>query len=167
MQDLRFAVHSRIQSIDRDQPVQRILTLEQCLADSLAPQRMNMRLSGALGALALVLAAIGIYGLFSFLVEERTHEIGVRMALGAQTPDLLKMVLGQGLRLALAGGITGLAAAVGLTRFLRSLLYGVSCLDPLTFLGVSLFLLLVALAACYLPARRACRVDPLVAIRYE
>ena len=164
---LAAAVRDRIRSVDRDQPVSGLMTMEQCISDFLIPQRMNMWLSSTLGALALALAALGIFGTMSFAVSQRTHEIGVRMALGAQTRDVLKLVVGQGLRLVLAGVVVGLLAAFGLTRFLSSLLYGVAPIDPATFAGVTLLLGGIALLACYLPARRATQVDPMTALRYE
>jgi predicted permease len=161
------AVRARIQNVDKDQPVHDLMTLDQRLSDILAPGRTNMLLSSLLGGLALGLAALGIYGVLAFSVVQRTHEIGVRVALGAQRRDILKLIVTRGLILTLAGLGTGLIAAVWLTRFLRSLLYEVSALDPWTFVSASIFLLLVALAACYLPARRAARVDPMSALRCE
>lgn len=164
---LAAAARARIRSVDKDQPAYDLMTMEQCLSQSLLTQRMNMWLSSALGALALALAAVGVYGVMSFAVSQRTHEIGVRMALGAQTRDVLKMVVGQGLRLTAVGLGVGLLAAFGLTRFLSSLLYGVSAIDPLTFVGASLFLGSIAFLACWLPARQAAKVDPMVALRCE
>ena len=141
--------------------------MDEIVDDSLADRRFAMILLGAFAVLALVLASIGIYGVVSYLVGERTHEIGIRMALGAHRTDVLKLVLGEGAKMALAGVAAGLAAGLALTRLMAKMLYGVSAADPLTFAGVAATLTFVALAACYLPARRATRVDPIVALRYE
>ena len=126
-----------------------------------------MILLGVFAALALALACAGIYGVISYLVGQRTHEIGVRIALGAQRGDVLRLMLGQGARMALLGICVGVAASLGLTRLMSRLLFGVTATDPLTFAGVGVALALVALAACYIPARRALRVDPLAALRHE
>jgi len=126
-----------------------------------------MEMVGGFALTALLLAGLGIYGVISYIVSERTHEIGIRLALGAQTRNILRMVLEQGLRLAVTGAAVGLAAALIVSNLMEGLLYGVRPADPLTFAGVALLLLGVALLACYIPARRAIRVDPLVALRYE
>jgi predicted permease len=144
-----------------------MLTMQKIIDDSLASRRFAMILLGVFAGLALLLSAIGIYGVISFVVGQRSHEIGVRMALGAQRKDVLSMVLGEGARLAAIGIGAGLVAAVLLTRLMVGVIYGVSAHDPLTFLAVAFVLLLVAFAACYIPARRAMRVDPMVSLRYE
>src|SRR5580658_4020582 len=141
-------------------------TMDSIIARSLAARRFAMILLAVFAALALVLASIGIYGVISYIAGQRTHEIGIRIALGAQRTDVLKMVLGQGARLAIIGVVMGLVAAAGLTRLMSTILYGVSPTDPLTFSDVAIVLTLVALVACYIPARRAMRVDPVVALRY-
>jgi putative ABC transport system permease protein len=141
--------------------------MDEILADSVAQPRYQTMLLGLFGIAALILAAVGTYGVTSYSVAHRTHEIGVRMALGAEKSDVLKMVIGQGLKLTLMGVAIGIAGALALTRFLASLLYGITPTDPLTFLAVSVALMAVALLACYIPARRAANVDPMVALRYE
>ena len=164
---LASAVRKTVWEIDKDQPVSNISTMEEVLSESIARQRFSMLLLGIFAALALVLAAVGIYGVMSYSVAQRTHEIGLRMALGAQRSDVLKLVVGQGLKLVLAGVVIGLVAAFILTRVMTSLLFGVSATDPVTFISISLVLISVAALASYIPARRATKVDPMVALRYE
>jgi predicted permease len=144
-----------------------IRTLDEIITRSLAARRFSMILLGIFAALALVLSCVGIYGVISYLVGQRTHEIGIRMALGAQRRDVLRLILGQGAKMALIGVAVGVAGSLALTRLMSKLLFGVSVYDPITFLAVAALLILVALAACYIPARRAMRVDPMVALRYE
>ena len=142
-------------------------TMDEMISDSLATRKVSMILLGVFAALALGLASIGIYGVISYLVGQRTQEIGIRMALGAKRADVLRLVLGTGMKMAALGLLIGLVAALGLTRLMAGLLFGVNATDPLTFSAVALLLAIVALAACYIPARRAMRVDPMVALRYE
>jgi len=160
-------IRAAVQEIDAEQVAFDALTMDQVIADSLAGRRFSMLVFAGFAGLALLLAAIGIYGVLSYAVGQRTSEIGIRMALGARRGDVLRMVLGHGVRLALAGVAIGLAAALGLTRLMAHLLYGVSATDPLTFAAVAAGLTGVALIACYLPARRAVRVDPMTALRHE
>jgi putative ABC transport system permease protein len=160
-------IRNQVLSLDKDQPVSDIMTMEQRVAKSVAAKRFVMSLLGAFSILALGLAAVGIYGVMAYLVTQRTQEIGVRMALGAQKRDVLRLVVGKGMVLAVVGTTIGLIASLALTRLMRSLLFEVTPTDWLTFVIVSVVLLVVALLACYIPARRATKVDPLVALRYE
>ena len=166
-ESLAPAVRRRILAIDRDQPVADVRTMESWLAESMARTRFGTLLLSAFACLALTLAAAGIYGVMSYSVAQRQSEIGVRMALGAKARDVLRLVIGQGLALVLAGVVLGLLGALALTRVISNLLYGVSATDPLTFGLIVLLLTLVSIIACYIPARRATRVDPLIALRYE
>jgi predicted permease len=164
---LAAAVRAEIRKEDKDLPISKVQTMEQLLSDSVSPRRFSGMLLGLFAALALILAIVGIYGVISHSVSQRTHELGLRMALGAKQSDILQLVLKQGLRLILTGLTVGLLAAFAMSRFLSSLLLGVSPTDLPTFVGVSLLLTGVALLACYIPARRATKVDPMVALRYE
>ena len=141
--------------------------MDQVIAQSTARQNFNMLLLTIFAALALLLAAIGIYGLMSYSVEQRLQELGIRMALGAGGGEMLRLVVGQGMRLALIGAVLGLAAAFGLARLLASLLFGVKITDPVTYLAVAVVLAMVALLACVIPALRATKIDPVIALRYE
>jgi putative ABC transport system permease protein len=165
--NLVAAARSEVLAVKNDQPISNVHTMEELLSNSVAQRRFNMLLLSIFAGVALLLAAVGIYGVMSYSVAQRTHELGVRMALGAQTSHVLALVVKQGMTLALAGVGIGLAAAFALTRILASLLYGVSATDPLTFSVIALLLASVALLACYLPARRATKVDPMIALRYE
>jgi putative ABC transport system permease protein len=160
-------VRSAVRDVSSDAPVFRAKTMMNVMANSTAQQRFNMILMTVFAAVALVMAAIGLYGVISYSVTQRTHEIGIRMALGASSGDVVKLVVGQGMLLAAAGVAAGLGAALALTRLLSSLLFGISPTDPITFAVISLILTAVALAACFVPARRATRVDPMIALRYE
>jgi ABC-type antimicrobial peptide transport system permease subunit len=144
-----------------------VQTMDSLISDSVATRRFSMILLAVFAVLALLLASVGIYGVVSYVVGQRTNEIGIRMALGAHQWDILLLILGRGGKLVGLGVAIGLAAAFGLTRLMASLLYGIAATDPPTFAGVAVLLTLVALAACYIPARRAGKVDPMVALRYE
>jgi predicted permease len=161
------AVRREINALKPDYKLSQVMAMEQLLADSSALRRFQTWLFGLFAAVALVIATVGIYGVISYAVSQRTHEIGIRMALGAQAGDVLRMVVGQGMRLALAGVALGLAAALALTRVMRSLLFQVSATDPATFALIALLLVVVALIAGYIPARRATKVDPMVALRHD
>jgi putative ABC transport system permease protein len=161
------AVKSVIRSIERDVPVSSVQTMEQYMERSVARPRFNMVLIAAFGGLALVLAAVGLFGVISYAVAQRTHEIGIRRALGAADGRVVTMVLKQGMTLAVAGVVLGLAGAFALTRFLETLLFATTPTDAVTFASVAAVLLAVALVACYVPARRAARVDPMAALRCE
>ena len=161
------AMKDQIQEIDKDLPVAGVKTMGQLLSESVSGRRFNMLLLTIFAGVALVLAAVGIYGVLSYSVSQRTHEIGIRMALGAQTSEVLKLVVGQGMLLTLAGLSAGVVASLFLTRLMSSMLFGVTATDPTTFVAVSVLLAGVAVGACFMPARRAAKVDPMVALRYE
>src|SRR5205085_825268 len=164
---LTAAVRSEVQALDRDQPIFNVRTMPQVFIEGMAPQRLTAFMFAGFALVALLLAAVGLYAVISYSVAQRTHEIGIRMALGAQASDVFKLIIKQGLKLIAIGVAIGLAGAFALTRVMASILYGVSATDFGTFIGISLLLGVVALVACYVPARRAAKVDPMVALRYE
>jgi putative ABC transport system permease protein len=164
---LATAVRREVLTVDPDQPVYNLNTMDQLRADSIAPNRLSLTLLGVFAGVALVLAGVGIYGVMAYSVTQRTHEIGIRMALGAQTGNVLGMVVGQGMKLAIVGLAIGLVGAWLATRLMSSMLFGVSATDPLTFIAISIILAGVALGACFIPALRATKVDPMIALRYE
>jgi putative ABC transport system permease protein len=166
-EQLAGAMRAAVQAVDPDQPVYRISTMAQFFSAEVAVPRATMFLMGTLAVAALILAAVGIYGVMAYGVTQHTHEIGIRTALGATQRDVLRLVVGQGMTLTLIGVVIGLAGAFALTRLMTSLLFGVSATDPATFAIIALLLTGVALFACYIPARRATKVDPLAALRYE
>jgi putative ABC transport system permease protein len=161
------AVRGAIQQVDPELPVFRVTTMERMVADSMAQRRFAMTLLSIFAVVALILASVGLYGVMSYSVTHRINEIGIRMALGAKMSNVLAMVVGQGMKLSLAGVVIGLIAAFALTRVMRTLLFSVSPTDPLTYVAVALLLAVVSLAACFVPARRATKVDPMEALRYE
>jgi putative ABC transport system permease protein len=161
------AVQGEVWAIDKSLPVSEIRSMEEVISASIAPQRFNMTLLALFAGIALILAAVGIYGVMSYSVTQRTHEIGIRMALGARASDVVKMIVGQAMALVAIGIGAGLVGAFLLTRLMSSLLYGVSATDPATYIAISAALAGVALGACFIPARRATKVDPMVALRYE
>ena len=164
---LASAVRGQVGYLNKDQAVFNVRTMEQAVGQTVAPRRFSMLLLAVFALVALALASLGIYGLMSYAVAQRTREIGVRMALGAQSGSVFRLVIGQGMKMALAGVALGVVASVALTRTINSLLFGVSATDPATFAVIALLLVLTALLACYVPARRATKVDPLIALRYE
>jgi putative ABC transport system permease protein len=161
------AVREAVQSVDPDEATSGFRTMTDVVSASASGDRFNTLLLGVFGAIALLLTAAGIFGVLSYLVTQRTREIGLRVALGAQSTDVLHVIVGHGMRLALAGIAIGVAGALATTRWMASFLYGVKPTDPLTFAAVMALLCATALAACYFPARRAMRVDPTIALRYE
>jgi putative ABC transport system permease protein len=164
---LSSAVRSAVWSLDANLPISNVLTMDEAVAKANAQPRFEMLLLGIFAAIALVLAAVGIYGVMSYSVSRRTHEIGIRISLGASRSDVLRLVLRQGLILALAGSAVGIVSALILARLMTKLLYGISPNDPVTFIAVAALLLIVSLVACYVPARRAMQVDPVTAMRCE
>jgi putative ABC transport system permease protein len=164
---IAVSVREAVYAVDPDLPISNFATLDSLVDTSMAADRFAMLLLGAFGALALILAAIGMYGVISYSVMQRTAEIGVRIALGAQREQIFAMILLKGTRLVAAGIVIGLLVALLTTRLMTSFLYGVQPTDPATFTAVSLLLMAVALLACYLPARKAMKVDPIIALRYE
>ena len=164
---LEEPIRRAIQSVDPDLPVFAVRSLRGIISDSLAPRRFAMQILGFFAATAMVLAALGIYGVMAYFVSQRVREIGVRMALGAQRADVMKLIVWKGMSLALVGVVVGLVAALALARLISGLLFGVSATDPLTIAAFTLLLALVAFLANYIPANRAAKVDPMVALRYE
>jgi putative ABC transport system permease protein len=164
---LAATVRGKVKEVDPNQTVYDVATMEQRFMTAVAPQRFNALVMAIFAGMAVILAAVGVYGVMAYSVSRRTHEIGIRIALGAQLRDVMRLILGRGLSLVVFGISVGIAGALALTRFLSSLLYGIKPRDPMTFIAVSVVLIGVALIASYIPARRATKVDPMVALRYE
>jgi len=160
-------IAQQMKTLDPGIAIRNLEPLESYVDDARAPMRFNLILIGIFGAIALTLAAVGLYGVMAYSVTQRSHELGIRIAVGASPRDILRLVLGQGIRMTLLGAGIGLVVSLAVTRALSSLLFGVSATDPLTFIAVPVVLAFVAALACYLPARRAMRVDPIIALRYE
>src|SRR5262245_16427835 len=164
---LAAAVRHEVQALDKDLPVAEVITMDRLLGDSLRQQRLITLLLFIFSIIALTLAAVGVYSVMSYSATQRTHEIGIRMALGAQRIDVLKLMVGQGMRLAFVGIVIGLLGSIALTRFIETLLFEVRASDPLTYALIASLIVVVSMLACYLPARRTSKVDPLVALKYE
>jgi len=156
-----------LQGLDPDLPNSDFQPLQEIVDQAVSPRRFVTVLLGGFSVLALILACLGIYGVISYSVTQRTNELGIRLALGASLTAILRLIITQGVKLVLVGLVVGLVAAFALTRLLSSLLFGISTTDPLTFMGIAALLMVIALVACYIPARRATKVDPMVALRYE
>jgi putative ABC transport system permease protein len=167
LSSLATSIRNQAQAIDQNEPVNQVVMMDERLSNSVAGRRFQMFLLGTFAAMALVIAIVGIYGVISYAVSQRTHEIGIRMALGAQASDVLRMVVWRGMRLTLIGVALGLAAALALTRVMKNLLFNVSATDPATFALITFLLVVVAFIASYIPARSATKVDPLQALRHE
>ena len=166
-QDIRYGFRMQVAELEKDQVIKKMEPLGTTLSQMLAPRRFVMILLGLFAGIALTLVTIGVYGLLQYSTTQQTHDISIRMARGARSVNVLRSVVGQGLKLTLIGTGVGLAGALAVTRVIRSLLYGINPTDPLTFVCVSLLLVGVALLATYIPARRAARIDPMDALRYE
>jgi putative ABC transport system permease protein len=165
--ELVGAIRREVAQLDSDLPLSKVMTMEEVVAESIWQPRLYATLFGVFAGGALILALIGIYGVMAFLVQTRTHEIGVRIALGATARDVFKLIVGRGMKLTAVGVVVGISGAIALTRLMHSLLFNTSATDPITFILISVLLSLAAFFACYIPARRAAKVDPLVALRYE
>jgi putative ABC transport system permease protein len=165
--EITAAIRREVAQIDRDQPISEIATMEEVVAESIWQPRLYATLFAVFAGGALTLALIGIYGVMAFLVQTRTHEIGVRMALGATARDVFRLIVGRGMKLTVFGVVIGVAGAIALTRLMHGLLFNTSATDPWTFIAISILLSAAAFLACYIPARRAAKVDPLIALRYE
>ena len=167
LSSLATAIRNQVRAVDLNVPVNQVVTMDERLSDSVAPRRFQMHLLSIFAAVALIIATVGVYGVLLYAVGQRTHEIGIRMALGAQANDVLRLVVGQGMRMTLIGALLGLVAALALTRVMKNLLFNVSATDSATFVSITLLLVIVALLASYIPARRATKLDPLVSLRNE